>query len=92
MPLSDIEIARAATIKPIEEIAAKLHIPDDDLELYGHYKAKISLDFYHSLDNAPTGKLSHSWPKNMGQIPINFDDSDYASDPHAFPIGHGLSW
>jgi formate--tetrahydrofolate ligase len=57
MPLSDIEIARAAKIRPIEEIAAKLHIPDEDLEHYGHFKAKISLDYFHSLDNAPTGKL-----------------------------------
>ena len=57
MPLSDIAIARAAKIKPIEEIAAKLRIPDKDLEHYGHYKAKISLDYFHSLDQAPTGKL-----------------------------------
>ena len=57
MPLSDIEIARAAKIKPIKEIAAKLHIPDEDLENYGHYKAKVSLDYYHTLDNAPVGKL-----------------------------------
>ena len=57
MPLSDIEIARAAKIKPIGEIAAKLRIPEEDLELYGHYKAKISLDFFHTLDNAPAGKL-----------------------------------
>ena len=57
MPLSDIEIARAAKIKPIGEIAKKLRIPDADLEHYGHYKAKISLDYFHSLDNAPTGKL-----------------------------------
>jgi beta-glucosidase len=39
----------------------------------------------------PSGKLGHSWPKN-GQIPINFDDPDYTSDPPAFPIGHGLTW
>jgi len=57
MPLTDIEIARATKIKPIGEIAAKLHIPDKDLEHYGHYKAKVSLDYFHSLDNAPTGKL-----------------------------------
>ena len=57
MPLSDIEIARAAKIKPIREIAAKLRIPDEDLEQYGHYKAKISLDYFHTLDNAPVGKL-----------------------------------
>ncbi|MEI8064429.1 MAG: formate--tetrahydrofolate ligase, partial [Verrucomicrobiota bacterium] len=52
-----IEIARAAKIKPIEEIAAKLRIPDADIEQYGHYKAKISLNYFHSLDNASTGKL-----------------------------------
>ena len=57
MPLSDIAIARAAKIKPIGEIAAKLRIPDADLEHYGHHKAKISLDYFHSLDHAPTGKL-----------------------------------
>ena len=57
MPLSDIEIARAAKIKPIGEIAAKLRIPAADIEQYGHYKAKISLDYFHSLDNASTGKL-----------------------------------
>ena len=57
MPLSDIEIARATKIKPIEEIAAKLQIPDEHLEHYGHYKAKVSLDYFHSLDNAKTGKL-----------------------------------
>ena len=57
MPLSDIEIARAARIQPIEKIAEKLRIPEDHLEHYGHYKAKISLDYFHSLDHAPTGKL-----------------------------------
>lgn len=54
---SDIEIARAARIKPISEIAAKLHIPAEDLEQYGHYKAKVSLDYFDSLSNAPAGKL-----------------------------------
>jgi beta-glucosidase len=39
----------------------------------------------------PTGKLGHSWPR-AGQIPINWDDADYASDPPLFPIGHGLTW
>ena len=57
MPLTDIAIARAAKIKPIGEIAAKLRIPDADLEHYGHYKAKVSLGYFHSLDQAPTGKL-----------------------------------
>ena len=53
----DIEIARAAKMLPIREIAAKLNIGEDDLEYYGRSKAKVSLDLYHRLDNAPTGKL-----------------------------------
>ncbi|MBN1607226.1 MAG: glycoside hydrolase family 3 protein [Polyangiaceae bacterium] len=40
----------------------------------------------------PTGKLGHSWPKSAAQIPVNWDDADYTSDPPAFPIGHGLTW
>lgn len=40
---SDIEIARKAGIKPIQDIAQKLGIPDDELELYGKYKAKLPL-------------------------------------------------
>jgi beta-glucosidase len=40
-------------------------------------------------DHAPTGKLSHSWPRSMGQIPINAGDRDY--DP-LFPYGYGLSY
>lgn len=40
-------------------------------------------------DYDPTGKLSHSWPRNMSQIPINYGDSNY--DP-LFPYGFGLSY
>ena len=54
---SDIEIAQAATMKPIGEIAAKLGIPASSVENYGHYKAKISLDYIESLKNKPDGKL-----------------------------------
>jgi len=43
----DIEIAQKANIRPIAEIAAKLGIPQDDLEMYGRYKAKIPL---HLID------------------------------------------
>ncbi|MGD0654144.1 MAG: formate--tetrahydrofolate ligase [Thermoguttaceae bacterium] len=53
----DIEIARRANMLPIEEIAAKLGIPNDALEHYGKVKAKVSLDYYHALDNGSTGKL-----------------------------------
>ena len=44
-------------MRPITEIAAKLGIPEDSLETYGRYKAKISLDYLHSLDDRPDGKL-----------------------------------
>ena len=53
----DIEIARRANMLPIEAIAAKLGIPDDALEHYGKVKAKVSLDYYHGLDNGAMGKL-----------------------------------
>ena len=52
-----IEIARRAKLRPIADIAAELHIPADDLELYGKHKAKVSLDLFHRLDGAPSGKL-----------------------------------
>src|SRR5271163_2670629 len=54
---SDIEIAQAATMKPIAEIAARLGIPADSVENYGHYKAKISLAYIDSLKSKPDGKL-----------------------------------
>jgi formate--tetrahydrofolate ligase len=54
---SDIEIAQAAHPKRINAIAAECGIPDDALEPYGHYKAKISLDYLRSLDAKPNGKL-----------------------------------
>ena len=54
---SDIEIAQKATMKRITEVAAALGIPDDQLEPYGHYKAKVSLDYVDSLKDKPNGKL-----------------------------------
>ncbi|MBT3549232.1 MAG: formate--tetrahydrofolate ligase [Gammaproteobacteria bacterium] len=54
---SDIEIAQAAELEKISSIAKKLDIPEDSLEPYGHYKAKISLDFLKSLDDKRDGKL-----------------------------------
>ncbi len=57
-PKSDIQIAQLATMQPISEIAAKaLDIGHEHLEPYGHYKAKISLDFIKSLEKKPNGKL-----------------------------------
>ena len=55
--LTDIEIAHRAKLKPIEEIAEKIGIDSDDLECYGHYKAKISLKFTKEVKNRPQGKL-----------------------------------
>ncbi|MEZ5776708.1 MAG: formate--tetrahydrofolate ligase, partial [Hyphomicrobiaceae bacterium] len=57
MVKSDIEIARAAKKKPIQEIGAKLGIGAEHLEPYGHDKAKISADFIKSLASRPDGKL-----------------------------------
>jgi formate--tetrahydrofolate ligase len=54
---TDIEIARAATLKPIAEIAARLNIPDDALEPYGRHKAKIGLDFINSVRDRKDGAL-----------------------------------
>ena len=54
---SDIEIAQKATMKRITEVASRLGIADEYLEPYGHYKAKISLDYVDSLKGKPDGKL-----------------------------------
>ncbi len=54
---SDIGIAQNATLKPIGEIAARLGIPAASIENYGHYKAKIALDYIASLKDKPDGKL-----------------------------------
>jgi formate--tetrahydrofolate ligase len=57
-PKSDIEIAQAAKKRPIMEIAReKLGIAPENLEPYGHYKAKLSMDFIKSLKDRPNGKL-----------------------------------
>ncbi len=57
MPLSDIEIAQQAKLQRVNQVAAKLGIPEDQLEPYGHYKAKVSLEFVDSLKNKKNGKL-----------------------------------
>jgi formate--tetrahydrofolate ligase len=56
--LSNIEIAQRAKMKPIIPLAAeRLGIPADSLQPYGHYKAKIALDYCTQLDGRPDGKL-----------------------------------
>ncbi len=54
---TDLDIARAATLKPIAEIAARAGIPADALEPYGKYKAKIGLDFIRAQADKPDGAL-----------------------------------
>jgi len=54
---TDIEIAREATKRPIQEIGAKLGIGSDDLLPYGHDKAKLSQRFIDSVQDRPNGKL-----------------------------------
>ncbi len=53
---SDIDIAQAAKIKPITQIAAELGIRENELELYGPYKAKIKLEILERLKKRPNGK------------------------------------
>jgi formate--tetrahydrofolate ligase len=54
---SDIEIAREATMKPILEVGAGLGIPATSLDPYGHYKAKVSMEYIASLEDQQDGKL-----------------------------------
>ncbi|NPD17787.1 formate--tetrahydrofolate ligase [Xinfangfangia sp. D13-10-4-6] len=54
---SDIEIAREARKRPIQEIGSKLGIPSEHLLPYGHDKAKVGQDFIRSLEGKPDGKL-----------------------------------
>ena len=55
--MRDIDIARAATAKPIQEVGKTLSIPDDALKPYGHDKAKIDLDWVQSLPERDTSNL-----------------------------------
>ena len=53
---SDIDIAQAAKLKPILQVAAELGIRENELELYGPYKAKVKLEILERLKNRPNGK------------------------------------
>ena len=54
---TDIQIAQEATLKPIQEIAEKLDLSMDELELYGKYKAKISDEYLERIKDNKDGKL-----------------------------------
>lgn len=55
--LTDVEIAQSAAMEPIRDIAKKVGLEEDDLELYGKYKAKISLDTLKKVEGNKDGKL-----------------------------------
>lgn len=55
--LSDIEIAQHAKMLKITDVAAKLGISEEDIEMYGRYKAKLSMDLIRRLENEKAGKL-----------------------------------
>lgn len=55
--LTDVQIAQNAKMLPIKEVAAQIGLSEDDLELYGKYKAKITMETIKSLDNKENGKL-----------------------------------
>jgi formate--tetrahydrofolate ligase len=54
---SSLEIAQAATLRPITDIASEIGLEPDEVELYGRYKAKVSLDVLDRLGDRPDGKL-----------------------------------
>lgn len=54
---TDIQIAQEAVMLPIKEVAAKAGIPEDDLEFYGKYKAKLSEEFWDKIKDREDGKL-----------------------------------
>ena len=54
---SDIQIAQEAVMEPIAEVAKRLDIREDELELYGKYKAKLSDELIERVKNQPDGKL-----------------------------------
>jgi len=54
---TDIQIAQEAKMKPIRDIARDIGLQEDEIELYGQYKAKISLQAAKRLENNPDGKL-----------------------------------
>ena len=55
--LTDIEIAQQAEMEPIKNVAAKLGMSEDDIEMYGKYKAKLSDEYMQSVKDNENGKL-----------------------------------
>ncbi|HAJ15595.1 MAG TPA: formate--tetrahydrofolate ligase, partial [Erysipelotrichaceae bacterium] len=55
--LTDVEIAQSTEMENIKDVASRIGLSEDDLELYGKYKAKISLDTIKKVENNKDGKL-----------------------------------
>jgi formate--tetrahydrofolate ligase len=55
---SDIEIAQAARMRPIIDVAQQVGLSEDDLDLYGKYKAKVHLDVLERLADRPNAKAA----------------------------------
>lgn len=55
--MADIDIARSVELERITDIAKKINIDEENLELYGKYKAKISKKVYQEIENKKDGKL-----------------------------------
>ncbi|AWW25883.1 formate--tetrahydrofolate ligase [Acetobacterium sp. KB-1] len=58
---TDVQIAQEANLQPIADVASKLGIPEDQLELYGNHKAKVSLSVLKDNQDKPDGKLVINW-------------------------------
>ena len=54
---TDIEIAQETVMQPIKEVAESIGISEDDIELYGKYKAKLSEEYLQKIQNNKEGKL-----------------------------------
>ena len=77
---TDIEIARDAKKRPIQEIGAKLGIPTEHLLPYGHDKAKVGQEFIQSLAGKPDGKLGvraeGAGPQRVVNVTMNVQATD----------------
>ncbi len=62
---TDIEIAQEAAMLPIKDVAASIGVEEDDLELYGKYKAKFSDEYLKKVQSNPNGKLVLSSPRSI---------------------------
>ena len=84
-PRSDIEIARARTLRPIGEIAAGIGIDEDNLIPYGRWKAKVELEFVRSLADRPTTvpAVAYVWaPETRDRVPRDLLASTRHPAPH----------